>query len=706
MAEGWSVQDVVNYVSLMGLGSTDPSIFRQYNVDGATLINMTTASLKAIGVASLADRKIILDSIKNLPISSTGSESVYEGPDPVDPLSSHAGTGTPPPSQVLPMKPRNKRSAQPATPSSPRRVSFDPDSTSSVAALGAAGGGLSFDIPMLHKQNVNSNSTTPDVGGDDSDEEDTRKLTLEQREERMKQKERQLKAQRMALAQREEAFNQQQEDFNRQYTSFLQEKRRLAVEAPPARYTISPSVVVADEQGIRLERITSIIKRLDPHANPYLYSKENGPESEGVVSLCTRDLLRRDDSMEPMKGGKFVPPAASKVAKAVMEIIYQQWVQHEDNTFAAMQNDRSKSFYKLVLSLCEYVNPILQSDPLCLNLKSPLYVLGDIHGNFHDLHFFMEQLLNFGQLKYTPTNFLFLGDYVDRGPGSVQVAAYLLAMKVLSPIGVYLLRGNHEVWTVNGDQMQYGDASFKSCCQRMFGIAEGNNAWEKFNESFSLLPLCAVVDNKIFCVHGGIPRYSGGPDRRLQTLCEPSFPRFYGIEFNPSDPPETRFYKQLAFQMLWNDPADEETGLDEYGFGPNPKRGPDIYSFGLAAIQMFLQRHDLQFIIRAHEVKQEGLRVCKSAQVITVFTSSQYCGGENGSAAVYIDRGKLRFITHIPNGSRQPYVPGPISQRRPPSGNQIKQSASASIINTSSPMKPPSRPATVPMPKVNQRRNS
>eukprot|EP00997_Jenningsia_sp_PLL12_P004091 NODE_1805_length_1063_cov_37.681460_g1472_i0.p1 GENE.NODE_1805_length_1063_cov_37.681460_g1472_i0~~NODE_1805_length_1063_cov_37.681460_g1472_i0.p1 ORF type:complete len:223 (+),score=47.89 NODE_1805_length_1063_cov_37.681460_g1472_i0:27-671(+) len=169
---------------------------------------------------------------------------------------------------------------------------------------------------------------------------------------------------------------------------------------------------------------------------------------------------------------------------------------------------------------------------------------------------------------------------------------------------------------------------------------------EKINGTFSLLPLCAVVDERVFCVHGGIPRYHGGEDVRLSMLSDPIFPRFYGIQIGPDDTQHTRQYKQLAFELLWNDPADDEEGLDEYGFGPNNKRGPNINSFGLAAIHTFLSQNNLQFIIRAHEVKQEGLRVCKSAQVITVFTSSQYCGGDNGSAAVYIGDGKLRFISH------------------------------------------------------------
>eukprot|EP01003_Olkasia_polycarbonata_P004519 NODE_3681_length_350_cov_41.687708_g3599_i0.p1 GENE.NODE_3681_length_350_cov_41.687708_g3599_i0~~NODE_3681_length_350_cov_41.687708_g3599_i0.p1 ORF type:complete len:84 (-),score=17.18 NODE_3681_length_350_cov_41.687708_g3599_i0:97-327(-) len=74
-------------------------------------------------------------------------------------------------------------------------------------------------------------------------------------------------------------------------------------------------------------------------------------------------------------------------------------------------------------------------------------------------------------------------------------------------------------------------------------------------------------------------------------------------------------------------------------------------TFGLKAIQKFFANHHYQFIIRAHEVKQEGLRICKNANVITVFTSSSYCGHDNGSAAVFVNNGAIRFISRLPQKS-------------------------------------------------------
>ena len=103
-----------------------------------------------------------------------------------------------------------------------------------------------------------------------------------------------------------------------------------------------------------------------------------------------------------------------------------------------------------------------------MRLESPAYVFGDTHGNLEDLHFFSDHIWKLG-VSLTAGQLLFLGDYVDRGLSSLEVVAYLLALKCLEPQKVWLLRGNHETRDVNGWEEHYGDRSFLAQCKNRLG---------------------------------------------------------------------------------------------------------------------------------------------------------------------------------------------------------------------------------------------
>jgi hypothetical protein len=201
----------------------------------------------------------------------------------------------------------------------------------------------------------------------------------------------------------------------------------------------------------------------------------------------------------------------------------------------------SQIFAKDLLKIASKARNLLEREPRVVFLQSPCYVFGDIHGNLEDLHFFSDNVWRLG-MSLTAGNFLFLGDYVDRGLSCLETVAYLLCMKVQMPQKLFLLRGNHETRDVNGWEEHYGDRSFIWQCRSRFGDDLGYRLWEACNQVFDRLPLAGVIDQDIFCVHGGIPRPISRDTTRIQDIL--TVTKVAGI--NPPYEHEQDEYQQVA----------------------------------------------------------------------------------------------------------------------------------------------------------------
>ena len=202
---------------------------------------------------------------------------------------------------------------------------------------------------------------------------------------------------------------------------------------------------------------------------------------------------------------------------------------------------------------------------------SPVYIFGDIHGNFRDLMIY-DHLFWKTAPKGIAANCLFLGDYVDRGDYSVECLLYLLCMKNLMPNKIHLIRGNHEDRSV---QKMY---TFQRECVSKFGAQQGATLWELFNEVLDCMPLCAIVDEQVFTAHGGIPS------------CVSRVEELYNIA---PDLPQPNLMSKPAWEMLWNDPLNMNdyknavAGLLDLTFPqlpqgcfPNNKRGTAYFYTG------------------------------------------------------------------------------------------------------------------------------
>uniref|UniRef100_A0A0K0DRP8 Serine/threonine-protein phosphatase n=1 Tax=Angiostrongylus cantonensis TaxID=6313 RepID=A0A0K0DRP8_ANGCA len=133
---------------------------------------------------------------------------------------------------------------------------------------------------------------------------------------------------------------------------------------------------------------------------------------------------------------------------------------------------------------------VFAGQPMMLECTAPINLCGDIHGQLSDL------FRIFNMIGWPPTaNYLFLGDYIDRGRWSLETILLLFALKVKFPENFLLLRGNHETTIVNRIYGFYEDIV------RRFGTPRLFNA---FQEVFAMMPLSAVISDRILCMHGGL----------------------------------------------------------------------------------------------------------------------------------------------------------------------------------------------------------
>ena len=143
----------------------------------------------------------------------------------------------------------------------------------------------------------------------------------------------------------------------------------------------------------------------------------------------------------------------------------------------------------------------MQQPPL-LELNAPINICGDIHGQYPDL----LRMFEFG--RFPPeSNYLFLGDYVDRGKQSMECMLLLLCFKIKFPENFFLLRGNHEASQIN---RIYG---FYDECKRRYNV----KLWKLFNDCFNCLPFVAIVEEKIICMHGGLSPSLSNMDQLRQV---------------------------------------------------------------------------------------------------------------------------------------------------------------------------------------------
>ena len=251
-----------------------------------------------------------------------------------------------------------------------------------------------------------------------------------------------------------------------------------------------------------------------------------------------------------------------------------------------------------LMDLCKDVKRVFLDEPTVLEFDPPVLIVGDLHGQILDLF----RIIQANGLPSTK-RYLFLGDFVDRGEFSIEVVTYVFLLKIVFPHNVFVIRGNHEFDAV--------------CATGGFGhdlnwMYRNPVVYYSFLDSFSAIPIAALISRSYLAVHGGI-----GPDlndiQQIRHLKRPI------VDFDDG----------IIDSLLWSDPCPD---VESY---QKSKRGTG-YLFGARVLKSFLEMNALKVLIRGHQCVQEGYSELFDKKIVTVFSASNYCGSIGNKCAVMV----------------------------------------------------------------------
>lgn len=391
------------------------------------------------------------------------------------------------------------------------------------------------------------------------------------------------------------------------------------------------SVMITDEDAAITSRRVSLNEQISRRSSDRRPSLGDQFGKQGSIGANAAEIAKRVRNRVLAKGSTWTVPKPDVSGRLGM------------GSLAYLVTDAE------LLLLCENaVRNKLWSDTSCVSVQAPVKVFGDIHGQFQDLLRFFDEYVApepySGDIGYV--HYLFLGDYVDRGTLSLEVIALLLSIKAtltltlalhqgnpnpspariktLHPECVTLLRGNHEDREINVD-FGFHDECIRRC-------TSGEQVWEACNTVFDWLPVSAIIDESILCIHGGL----GGSLKSLDQLR--SLRRPFHIDAQCYDE-----QTNLLFDILWSDPTEAD---DVNGVRPNA-RGEGVVRFGPDRVQDFCRTNHLQLVLRAHECVWDGFEYFAQGRLLTVFSCPDYGGRYANDGAMLVVNRRLEVTNRV-----------------------------------------------------------
>jgi len=351
-----------------------------------------------------------------------------------------------------------------------------------------------------------------------------------------------------------------------------------------------------------------------------------------IISLPISSLQKERAKLIPTNKITFNSLPENNDSARRREIIAQMFINHllRPKEWINMEHPRKFIFKKEdIVTLTKECLEVVKTQPTVLRIKLPVKVFGDFHGQYQDLMRFFDlwrgpiEAAQGGDIE--SYDYLFLGDYIDRGSNSLEIICLLMALKIKFPNQIHLLRGNHEDIAIN---QAFGFA--EECAGRLDDdVNEDSSVFQTINAFFDWLPLAAVIEDEILCLHGGI----GSVLQKLSDLEKIKRPIKVVHEVRT-------FEQQLIIDILWSDPTDND---EELGIQDDTARDPNntgfIVKYGPDRVEKFLENNNLRMIIRGHECVMDGIERFAKGQLITVFSATDYCGRhKNAGAALFLQK--------------------------------------------------------------------
>lgn len=311
---------------------------------------------------------------------------------------------------------------------------------------------------------------------------------------------------------------------------------------------------------------------------------------------------------------------------------------------------------ELTIDIIKTATALLRAEPNVVQLRSgpgvTINVVGDIHGQYYDLVKLMDIC---GQVSKRQ-QYLFLGDYVDRGAFSCEVLLYVYALKIRYPKYVHLLRGNHE-YTPDIRRF-HGRYGFKTECTGKYG----RGIYNQFLRSFLALPLAGLITtshgDRILCVHAGLSEKL----EKLEQLDDLERDKDYAdwhIRHRWEDQHKAAQHEILE-DLMWSDPMEDDNCCDDEQWVENKQRQCSVY-YGANVTRAFLERNNLRTIVRAHQVQAKGGRAHFDEEIEQSGTAEgsadRKTKSKDGSTSPNSSDKSIRWLLHTPTTEEKTTTP-------------------------------------------------